>query len=62
MSILSDKEIIDLAKNHGMISPFEENQIKINDKNEKIVSYGTSSYGYDARVSRELQYLSIRTY
>ena len=55
MSILSDKEIIDLAKNHGMISPFEENQIKINDKNEKIVSYGTSSYGYDARVSREFK-------
>lgn len=55
MSILSDREIIELSKNNGMISPFEEKQVKINERNEKIVSYGTSSYGYDARVSNEFK-------
>ncbi len=55
MSILSDREIIELSKKHGMISPFEEKQVKVNEKNEKIVSYGTSSYGYDARVSNEFK-------
>lgn len=49
MSILSDKEIIQYAKN-GMIKPFSEDLININQDNKKILSYGTSSYGYDARV------------
>ncbi len=51
MSILSDKEIIYLSKNNQMIFPFEEKLISLNTKNEKVLSYGTSSYGYDARVS-----------
>ena len=55
MSILSDKEIIELAKNQGMISPFEEKQVKINENGEKIVSYGTSSYGYYPRVTNEFK-------
>lgn len=55
MSILSDKSIATLAKNQGMIEPFIENQIRCNDKGEKIISYGNSSYGYDARVSNELE-------
>ena len=36
MSILSDREIIELSKNHGMISPFEEKQVKVHERNEKI--------------------------
>lgn len=54
MSILSDREIIEYSKKYDMISPFEEKQVKFNN-NEKIVSYGTSSYGYDARVSNEFK-------
>ena len=54
MSILSDIEIESLAKEHGMISPFESKQIKEVD-GRKIVSYGNSSYGYDARVSNEFK-------
>jgi dCTP deaminase len=53
MSVLSDGEIVQLAK-EGMISPFEDGQIrKVGD--EKIISYGTSSYGYDARVADEFR-------
>jgi dCTP deaminase len=54
MSILSDSEISERAKG-GMISPFCENQIKYNAKNEGIISYGLSSYGYDARLGNEFK-------
>ena len=39
MAIKSDKWIKDMAKNQGMIEPFQENQIKSNG-NGRIVSYG----------------------
>lgn len=48
--ILSDITIRDLAKNHGMIEPFEEAQ-----RREGCISYGLSSYGYDARVADEFK-------
>lgn len=50
MSILSDKEIKDLAINHGMISPFEDHLVR-NKEGKKVISYGLSSYGYDIRFS-----------
>jgi dCTP deaminase len=54
MTILSDIEIEKLSLEREMISPFESNQIrKIGDS--KIISYGLSSYGYDARVSTEFK-------
>ena len=46
--LLSDRQIRQLAQNHGMIEPFEEKQ-----KAEGKISYGLSSYGYDARLSDE---------
>ena len=49
MSVLSDKWIKKMALD-GMISPFEEKQI-----NKGKISYGLSSYGYDARVSNEFK-------
>ncbi len=54
MSIKSDKWIRRMAREHGMIEPFEPNQIKRNGKGP-IVSYGTSSYGYDIRCSDEFK-------
>ena len=54
MAIKSDKWIKDMAKNHGMIEPFQENQVKSNG-NGRIVSYGTSSYGYDVRCADEFK-------
>lgn len=50
MTIQSDKWIRNMAKSHEMINPFQENQIRDNK-----ISYGLSSYGYDARVSNEFK-------
>tara|TARA_Y100000590_G_scaffold50382_1_gene53133 strand:+ start:3752 stop:4306 length:555 start_codon:yes stop_codon:yes gene_type:complete len=46
MSVLSDKWIKKMVKNHKMIHPFVSKQ-----KRRRRISYGLSSYGYDARVS-----------
>ncbi len=43
-----------MAEEHGMIEPFEPNQIKQNG-NGRVVSFGTSSYGYDIRCSNEFK-------
>ncbi len=48
MGIMPDTWIRDQARNHGMITPFEESQ-----KRDGIISYGLSSYGYDCRLSDE---------
>ncbi|TMH00427.1 MAG: dCTP deaminase [Betaproteobacteria bacterium] len=49
MSIKSDKWIRRMAEQHGMIEPFEPGQVRHAADGQKIVSYGTSSYGYDIR-------------
>jgi dCTP deaminase len=48
VSILSDKKIRELALEQKMIEPFVERQHR-----DGCISYGLSSYGYDARVSNE---------
>ena len=50
MTVLSDKWIRKMASEHKMISPFEDKQIR-----ENKISYGLSSFGYDARVSNEFK-------
>ena len=54
MSIKSDKWIRRMAADHAMIEPFEPGQVK-SANGGKIVSYGTSSYGYDVRCSDEFK-------
>ncbi|MBS0588593.1 MAG: dCTP deaminase [Proteobacteria bacterium] len=54
MSIKSDKWIRRMALEHGMIEPFEPDQIR-RKNDQRIVSYGTSSYGYDIRCSDEFK-------
>ena len=57
MSIQSDKWIKKMAIEHQMIEPFEKDLVsKIKDK--KVISFGTSSYGYDLRVSDEYKVFS----
>lgn len=46
--LLADHQIRNLATQQGMIEPFVEKQ-----KRESCISYGLSSYGYDARCSDE---------
>jgi deoxycytidine triphosphate deaminase len=55
MSIKSDKWIRYMAENHGMISPFEPGQVTHDAAGRKLVSYGTSSYGYDIRCADEFK-------
>jgi dCTP deaminase len=50
MSIRPDTWIIRMAKEQRMIDPFVEHQVREVD-GRKVVSYGTSSFGYDIRVS-----------
>ncbi|MEE8259083.1 MAG: dCTP deaminase [Sphingomonadales bacterium] len=50
MAIMSDKWIREQARKNGMIEPFVETQ-----KRTGTISYGLSSYGYDARVSDEFK-------
>ena len=54
MSIKSDHWIRRMAAQHGMIEPFEAGQVRYMN-GEKIVSYGTSSYGYDVRCANEFK-------
>jgi len=54
MSIKSDKWIRRMAEQEGMIEPFESGQVR-HQNDQKIVSYGTSSYGYDVRCADEFK-------
>jgi len=54
MTIKSDHWIRRMAKDQKMIEPFAGEQVRHSD-GEKIVSYGTSSYGYDVRCANEFK-------
>jgi dCTP deaminase len=54
MSIKSDKWIRRMAEQEGMIKPFESGQVR-DVGNGRMISYGTSSYGYDVRCSNEFK-------
>jgi len=54
MSIKSDRWIRRMSAEHKMLEPFEAGQVReVN--GDKIVSYGTSSYGYDVRCADEFK-------
>ncbi|MDE2516982.1 MAG: dCTP deaminase [Rhodospirillales bacterium] len=50
MSVMPDSWIRRMATEHAMIAPFVETQ-----KREGVISYGLSSYGYDARVADQFK-------
>lgn len=54
MSIKSDRWIRRMATEHKMIEPFEGGMVRENGSG-KLVSYGTSSYGYDVRCADEFK-------
>ncbi|MEK9647823.1 MAG: dCTP deaminase, partial [Gammaproteobacteria bacterium] len=54
MTIKSDKWIRRMAEEHGMLDPFEPGQIREVD-GKRVISYGTSSYGYDVRCANEFK-------
>ena len=54
MSIKSDHWIRRMAQQHDMISPFERDQVRyVND--ERVISFDTSSYGYDVRCTNHFK-------
>jgi dCTP deaminase len=54
VGIKSDNWIRRMAAEMGMIEPFEANQVRRSDSG-RIISYGTSSYGYDVRCASEFK-------
>lgn len=50
MGLKPDRWIRKMALEQGMIDPFEESQVR-----QGVISYGTSSYGYDIRVANEFK-------
>ena len=54
MSIKSDNWIRRMAAETKMIEPFEPNQVRRSGENG-LISYGTSSYGYDVRCANEFK-------
>jgi dCTP deaminase len=50
MSIKPDTWIARMARDHGMIEPFVDEQVRAG-----VISYGVSSYGYDVRVGRDFK-------
>jgi dCTP deaminase len=50
MGLKPDHWIRKMALEHGMIEPFEDNQVR-----NGVISYGVSSYGYDMRVADEFK-------
>ena len=50
MPIMPDHWIRRMATDHGMIDPFVESQ-----RRDGVISYGLSSYGYDARAADEFK-------
>ena len=50
MGLKPDHWIQKMAKEHAMIEPFAENQVR-----NGVISFGVSSYGYDIRVADEFK-------
>jgi dCTP deaminase len=50
MGLKPDHWIVNMAREHAMIEPFEDSQIR-----DGVISYGVSSYGYDIRVADEFK-------
>jgi len=54
MPVKSDIWIRRMATEHGLIDPFEPRQIR-EANGQRVISYGTSSYGYDIRCAPEFK-------
>jgi dCTP deaminase len=50
MSIKPDRWITRMAREHNMIEPFVDDQVR-----QGVISYGVSSYGYDVRVGEDFK-------
>lgn len=53
MTIKSDRWIKQQALENEMITPFVEHLVRVNKYDERVISFGLSSYGYDIRLADE---------
>jgi dCTP deaminase len=62
MPVKSDTWIVKKSEKGGMIAPFERAQVKLVEKPDgradRVISFGTSSYGYDMRLGTQFRKLS----
>ena len=54
MSVKADAWIKQMAREHRMIEPFEPEQVRTVN-GQRVISFGTSSYGYDIRCAPEFK-------
>lgn len=54
MGLKNDRWIVDMALHHRMIEPFEPIQMK-SMAGKPVISFGTSSYGYDIRLGNHFK-------
>jgi len=47
--------VVDNDSQDGEIEPFSENQVRVDENGEKLISYGVSSFGYDVRCANEFK-------
>ncbi len=55
MTIKSDHWIRRMAAKTSMIEPFAAEQVRYGADGKRLISYGTSSYGYDVRCADEFK-------
>lgn len=56
--ILNDRQIVEHVEKYRMIEPFEPRQVKQVD-DRRVISFGTSSFGYDLRVANEFKVFGL---
>ena len=61
MSIKPDAWIKRMAESEGMIEPFSENQVRVDEKGEKLISYGSQALAMMSAVPMSLKFLQIFT-
>jgi dCTP deaminase len=54
-TILADHEILRLAYEKKMISPYVESAMRHDKEGNRVLSYGPSSYGYDTRLGSKFK-------
>ena len=58
MTVLADHQIKELCVGVGgkpLITPFSDKQVRVNERGERIIRSGLSSYGYDLRVGNQFK-------
>ena len=55
MSVKSDRWIRRMVETYKMIEPFEPDQVRRTADGGRVISFGTSSYGYDVRCAPEFK-------